>query len=158
MTYIPALTSAIRQKKKGVCGDDMKCQRCGTNGIITDDQQKICIACGQVQEGTMTIDKERESEEVTISKDAKIAIAQEAKQNGIKPTAEKHGLPMGTVRAWVGAYCRKMKEPKSHSSKIESMVENITPVAPDYQRECARLQGYLEGYRRAVQDFIGEKK
>jgi len=133
-----------------------KCERCGTKGIITDDQQKICIACGHVQEGNTTIEKEREFGEGTISKDAKIAIAQEAKQNGVKPTAKKHGLPMKTVRAWVGAYCRKKKEPKSQCSKIESMVENITPVAPDYQLELVRLQGYLEGYQRAVKDFIGK--
>lgn len=49
----------------------------------------------------------------TLSKKEKTAIAAEAKQRGVLTVAQEKGIPMFMVRAWVGAYCRGAKIPKT---------------------------------------------
>lgn len=43
------------------------------------------------------------------TRDQKKEIAKEAKEKGIKLVAQEKGIHWLTVRAWVGAYCRKKK-------------------------------------------------
>ena len=86
-----------------------------------------------------------------------------AKQNGIKVTAEKLGLDWHIVRALVGAYCRKPKEPKPAENKtprkprIEEIAENVKPIEPDWQREAQMLRAEYEGYQKAVRDILSHK-
>jgi len=49
----------------------------------------------------------------TLSQEEKAAIAHEAKQRGVLTVATEKGIPMFEVRAWVGAYCRGAKRPKT---------------------------------------------
>jgi len=100
--------------------NEVRCPKCQGWMYLEESEYGVdwaCLNCGKrISQQDMEVIMNGQKDWQNLSADEKRQIAQEAKQKGTKQIAREKNLPMGTVRAWVGVYCRKPKQPTLKSS------------------------------------------
>lgn len=106
------------------------------------DPARLCLACGQIRTFPDSPDnplilwpgKSCTLDPLGLPRQVKKVIAQVA-QRGRLPKVEKlTGIPMSTLRAWVGAYCRapgKQGGPPIAAEAMPVVAPEVAVVTPD---------------------------
>jgi len=86
----------------------------------SDTPVRLCLRCGQIRTfpngdpnpRVLWPGRETKDDPLQLPKADKVLIAGVAQRDGAKKAAEVTGITMITLRAWIGAYCRKPTEPR----------------------------------------------
>lgn len=95
----------------------------------SDDPVRLCLRCGQIRTfpngdpnpRVLWPGRETKDDPIQLPKADKTLIASVAQRFGAKKAAKVTGITMITLRAWIGAYCRKPPEPRGVHSPISAL-------------------------------------